>query len=242
MPYGIFRVIHGRVQGTPKGCHREKKEVTPGTPGGPRYPLEAELPRVEVGEVVLRLHRKRSSACSTAHLGHVVARARRAPECSRTSSNRGILGHAHGRRVRLADLLRGGDLALCFPGARDKAKITAAVTEQMPNVMAYLEKIAPAGGFIFGELSIADLAIAFPFSNLKWARVEPDVSRWPRACAWVERTLATTAPAKLTRIADKLVQTAPDRHRVALVDLGVQLTDATIAGDKPRSSIMLDRV
>jgi hypothetical protein len=66
MPYGIFRVIHGRVQGTgrdiaggrkcaadskavrplparaeqtvssnhPKGCHREKKEVTPGTPGG----------------------------------------------------------------------------------------------------------------------------------------------------------------------------------------------------------------
>jgi glutathione S-transferase len=133
-------------------------------------------------------------------------------------------------------------LPFVFQRARDKAKITAAVTEQMPNVMAYLEKIAPAGGFIFGELSIADLAIAFPFSNLKWARVEPDVSRWPRACAWVERTLATTAPAKLTRIADKLVQTAPDLHRVALVDLGVQLTDATIAGDKPRSSIMLDSV
>ena len=68
------------------------------------------------------------------------------------------------------------------------------------------------------------------------------MSRWPRACAWVERTLATTAPAKLTRIADKLVQTAPDLHRVALVDLGVKLTDATIAGDKPRSSIMLDSV
>ena len=67
-------------------------------------------------------------------------------------------------------------LPFVFQRARDKAKIAAAVTEQMPNVMAYLEKIAPAGGFIFGELSIADLAIAFPFSNLKWARVEPDVS------------------------------------------------------------------
>jgi hypothetical protein len=40
--------------------------------------------------------------------------------------------------------------------------------------------------------------------------------------------------------ADKLVQIPPNLHRKALVDLGVQLTDATIAGDKPRSSIMLD--
>jgi glutathione S-transferase len=130
-------------------------------------------------------------------------------------------------------------LPFVFQRARDKAKIAAAVNEQMPNIMACLEKIAPAGGFIFGELSIADLAIAIPFSNLKWARVEPDVSRWPGACVWVERTLATTALAKLTRIAEKLVQTPPHLHRKALVDLAVPLTDATIAGDKPRSSIML---
>jgi glutathione S-transferase len=131
-------------------------------------------------------------------------------------------------------------LPFVFQRARDKAKIAAAVTEQMPNIMVYLEKIAPADGFIFGELSIADLAIAIPFSNLKWARVEPNVSHWPGACAWVGRTLATTALAKLTRIADKLVQIPPNLHRNALVDLGVHLTDATIAGNKPRSSIMLD--
>ena len=131
-------------------------------------------------------------------------------------------------------------LPFVFQRARDKAKIAAAVTEQMPNIMVYLEKIAPADGFIFGELSIADLAIAIPFSNLKWARVEPNASHWPGACAWVERTLATTALAKLTRIADKLVQIPPNLHRKALVDLGVHLTDATIAGNKPRSSIMLD--
>jgi glutathione S-transferase len=130
-------------------------------------------------------------------------------------------------------------LPFVFQRARDKAKIAAAVTEQMPKIMAYLEKIAPAGEFIFGELSIADLAIAIPFSNLKWARVEPEVSRWLRARAWVERTLATTALAKLTRIAEKLVQTPPNLHRKVLADLAVPLTDATIAGDKPRSSIML---
>ena len=131
-------------------------------------------------------------------------------------------------------------LPFVFQRVRDKAKIATAVAEQMPNVMAYLEKIAPDGGFIFGELSIADLAIAIPFSNLKWARVEPDVSRWPKACPWVERTLATTALAKVTRIADKLVQTPPNLHRATLADLGVQLTHATIAADKPRRSIMRD--
>jgi hypothetical protein len=68
------------------------------------------------------------------------------------------------------------------------------------------------------------------------------MSRWPGACAWVERTLATTALAKLTRIADKLMQVPPNLHRKELVDLGVQLTDSTIAGDKPRSSIMLGAV
>jgi glutathione S-transferase len=132
-------------------------------------------------------------------------------------------------------------LPFVFQRARDKAKIARAVAEQVPDVMAYLEKIAPASGFIFGELSIGDLAVAIPFSNLKWARVEPDVSRWPRACGWVERTLATAALAKLTRIAEKLVRTPTNEHRATLAELGVPLTDATVAADKPRRSVMLEQ-
>src|SRR5947208_11622453 len=129
-----------------------------------------------------------------------------------------------------------------FQRLRDKAKIAAAVTEQLPSVMAYLDGIAPEEGFLFGELSIADLVVAIPFSNLKWARVEPDAGRWPKACAWVERTQATTALAKVTRIADKLMQTPPNLQRTTLADLGVPLTDATIATDKPRRNMMLDGV
>jgi len=125
-----------------------------------------------------------------------------------------------------------------FQRRRDKAKIAAAVTGQLPSVMAYLDGIAPEDGFLFGELSI----VAIPFSNLKWARVEPDAGRWPKACAWVERTQATTALAKTTRIAHQLAQMSPDLHRGALADLGVALTDATLATDKPRASMMLDGV
>src|SRR5947208_14049572 len=76
-------------------------------------------------------------------------------------------------------------LPFVFQRTRDKAKIAAAVAEQVPDVMGYLERIAPEDGFAFGELSLADLAGAIPFSNLIWARVEPGETRWPKTCAWV---------------------------------------------------------
>ena len=133
-------------------------------------------------------------------------------------------------------------LPFVFQRTRDKAKIARAVAEQMPGVVDYLEKIAPGDGFLFGELSIADLAVAIPFSNLEWARVRPDASRWPKTCAWVERTQAVPALAKVTQIAAKLMQTPPSAQRSALIELGVPLTDATIATETPRRSLMLDSV
>jgi glutathione S-transferase len=129
-------------------------------------------------------------------------------------------------------------LPFVFQQPRNKEKIAAAVAEQVPDVMAYLEKIAPADGFLCGDVSMADIAVAVPFGNLRWARVELDQSRWPKTCAWVERTHATPALAKVARFADKLMQTPPDRHRAALADLGVPLTETTLATDKPRRGPM----
>ena len=129
-------------------------------------------------------------------------------------------------------------LPFIFQKPRDKEKIAKAVAEQLPELMAYLEKIAPADGFLSGAVSIGDLAVAIPFSNLRWARVEPDRSRWPRTVAWVDRTLATPALAKVTRFADKLMQTQPEGHRAALAGMGVLLTETTVASDQPRRGPM----
>ena len=125
-------------------------------------------------------------------------------------------------------------LPFIFQKPRDKAKIAAVVAEQLPQVMDYLETVAPSDGFLAGDLSIADLSVAIPFSNLRWARVEPDRYRWPKTCAWVERTHATPALAKVTQYADKLMQTPPDQHRKTLAEIGVHLTETTISTDKPR--------
>jgi glutathione S-transferase len=129
-------------------------------------------------------------------------------------------------------------LPFIFQRPRDKAKIARIIAEQVPQVMDYLEKMAPADGFVAGDLSIADLAIAIPFGNLRWARVVPDKSRWPRTCAWVARTEATPALAKVTRYAEAVMQAPPHRHREVLAGLGVPLTESTVATDKPRRGPM----
>jgi glutathione S-transferase len=129
-------------------------------------------------------------------------------------------------------------LPFVFQRPRDKDKIARAVADDVPEVMAYLEKVAPGEGFVAGALSLADIAVASPFCNLRWARVEPDKARFPRTCAWVERTLAVPAVAKVTRFGEVLMQTPPDRHRSALAELGVPLTEATLATATPRRGPM----
>jgi glutathione S-transferase len=129
-------------------------------------------------------------------------------------------------------------LPFIFQKPRDKEKIAKVVAEQVPEVMDYLEKVAPADGFLADDVSIADLAVAIPFSNLKWARVTPDKNRWPKTCAWVARTEAMPALAKVTRLAEAVMQAPPDQHRKVLAPLGVLLTDSTVATNTPRRGPM----
>jgi glutathione S-transferase len=120
---------------------------------------------------------------------------------------------------------------------RDKDKIARAVAEDLPAVMGDVERFAP-DGFLFGAPMLADIAVAVMLQNLAWARVEPDKARWPKTCAWAERTAAVPGLAKITALADSLMQTPPDQHRAKLAALGVSVTDTTVAGAAPRRGPM----
>ncbi len=121
---------------------------------------------------------------------------------------------------------------------REKEKIARAVAEELPEVMGQLERLAPRSGFLFGPVSVADIAVAVMFPHLGWARVVPERERWPRTLAWVERTNALPALAGLTRIADRLVQTPTPQHRTVAAELGLPLTASTLAAAAPRRGPM----
>lgn len=110
---------------------------------------------------------------------------------------------------------------------RDKAAVERAVMEELPPVMDYLEEWAPAHGYIFGDISIADISIVPYFANLSWARVEPDANRWPKTMAWVRRLRDEDAFARFEKMGAPLVRTQIADHRRVLGEMGVKLTADT---------------
>jgi glutathione S-transferase len=121
-----------------------------------------------------------------------------------------------------------------FGAERNKAKIEKAVSEDVPEVMNYLESVAPESGFLCGALSIADLSIAPYFANLQWARVVPDAVRWPKTTRWLTRVLAESPLGKLAEMAGTLLRKQPAEHRDALKALGVAVSAETVGGATPR--------
>jgi glutathione S-transferase len=121
----------------------------------------------------------------------------------------------------------------------DRALVDRTLKEDVPGVLDYLESEAPTEGFRFGALSIGDIAPACFFRNAGWVRFQIDAGRWPRAAAWMARTLASPPFAKLARLEDAILRIPIAEQRAALKSLGAPVSTTTYAGDAPRRGIML---
>jgi len=71
------------------------------------------------------------------------------------------------------------------------------INQTLPPVLDYVEGEVPADGFVFGDLTVADLALASPFVNAGYAGYTIDAGKWPRASALVERVKSHDAVAPL---------------------------------------------
>jgi len=102
----------------------------------------------------------------------------------------------------------------------------------------YLEGELPADGFLFGDIGLADIAVASFFQNGFYAAFSVDDGRWPRTAAFVERTLAHPCVAPLLEY--EAIQRNADikGRRQALLDAGVRLTETTMGQREPRRGYM----
>jgi glutathione S-transferase len=69
-------------------------------------------------------------------------------------------------------------------------------------------------------------------------RFQIDATRWPRTAAWMARTLAQPAFAKLAKIEDAVLRTPIAEQRAALRALGAPVSAETYAGLAPRRGVM----
>ena len=120
----------------------------------------------------------------------------------------------------------------------DQARIRQSLEQDIPAALDYLESELPAERFLFGDIGVADIAVASFFRNGAYAGFEPDPTRWPRTAAFVARTLAHPCIATLLPFEDVQRGAAIKGRRQALLDAGAPLTAETLAVREPRKGLM----
>ena len=121
----------------------------------------------------------------------------------------------------------------------DEARVQKALDEEIPAALDYLEGELPAEGFLFGEIGVADIAIASFFRNAHYAAYNIDASRWPKAATFVERTLGHPCLASLLPLEDVQRNASIKGRRQALIDAGARLTETSYGSSSgPRRGMM----
>jgi glutathione S-transferase len=108
-----------------------------------------------------------------------------------------------------------------FGTEADAEVVRKARDVELPMILDYLESQTPETGFLFGELSLADLSVAPAFVNAGAVQVNVDPARWPRVSAWLERMEAETPLGPLNTLARALMRTPLAAHRDRLPQFGL---------------------
>lgn len=92
----------------------------------------------------------------------------------------------------------------------DEAAADKAECDELPPLLDYLEGQIPASGYLVEDrLTLADIAVAGPFANLKHARFTLDAGRYPRIAAYTAAILARPSFASAVARETAFLERAP---------------------------------
>ena len=119
----------------------------------------------------------------------------------------------------------------------DEHVVSRAIDKEIPDILGYLEALLPEQGFLFGDVGIADIALACMFRNAAMARYEIDAIRWPRSAAYFARVLDLPVFVKFRPFETIMLRTPIPAHREALLAAGAPVAATTLGTDVPRRSL-----
>ena len=125
-----------------------------------------------------------------------------------------------------------------FGTEADPEVVEKARDVELPQILDYLESQTPETGFLFGDLSMADLSVAPAFLNAGAVQINVDPERWPRVAAWLERVNAETPLGPLNKMARALMRTPLAAHRDRLTEFGVVPASRSWMGEAARRGPM----
>ena len=125
-----------------------------------------------------------------------------------------------------------------FGGETDQAVVDHARDVEIPALLDYLETLMPEDGFLFGEVTMADLSLAPAFLNAGAVGFTVDAARWPRLAAWLDRVETDTPLGALNALARALMRTPVKHHRDRLPEFGFTPSERSWIGAEARRGPM----
>lgn len=120
----------------------------------------------------------------------------------------------------------------------DQQRIDNSLTTEIPAALDYLEGELPDSGYLFGNIGLADIAIASFFRNGSYAGFNPDPGRWPRTANFVSMVLSHPAFSRIYNLEMIQLSASIEGRRQALLDAGARLTSETLGQREPRKGVM----
>lgn len=120
----------------------------------------------------------------------------------------------------------------------DDQRVADTIETGLPKALDQLEVMLPGTGWLFGEIGVADIAVASFFQNAAYAGYAIDPGRWPVAAAFVDRVLAHPVLQKLGAWEAIQLSATISGRRQALIEAGAPLTEATWSERTPRRGVM----
>jgi glutathione S-transferase len=92
-----------------------------------------------------------------------------------------------------------------FMGLQGDEETALQGEKDLDPILAYLDANAPADGWLAGDYSIGDLAVASTLKTLGYVGFDPDASKHPATHAWYQRVIARPAWQEVLAREDKLL-------------------------------------
>ena len=120
----------------------------------------------------------------------------------------------------------------------DEERVRRTVEEGAPAALDYLEGELPETGYLFGQVGLADIALASFFINASYAGFTPDADRWPKVARFVAAVTAEPPLEKLMAFEAIQMGATIKGRRQALLDAGAPLTEHSWGEREPRRGMM----
>lgn len=115
----------------------------------------------------------------------------------------------------------------------DTALLERTYRHDLPILFDYLESQLPSSGWMFGELSIADISIACFMRNAQLARYELDAQRWPKLSGMLDAAYSLPAFIKLGKFERSIARVLIAQQRAALIAAGAPISEVSHMREQP---------